>query len=125
MSKSSFVISASLALTATHAMASVQEKVVELPRGPSVSPEISAQIEKAVSKSHVREAVNQIFNTLSRNFSENGVAISDKYFNDPDLRDHMLVAASGQEDSTMSYSSCYSNCYSACHSACHGSRGWR
>lgn len=125
MNKSSFVISASLALTATHAMASVQEKVVELPGAPSVSPEVSAQIERAVSKSHVREAVNQIFNTLSRNFSENGVAISDKYFNDPELRDHMHLAAAGEEDSTMSYSSCYSNCYSACHSACHGSRGWR
>ncbi len=125
MNKTSFAISASLALAATNAMASVQEGVIEMPKAPAISPELSAQIEKSVSKSHVREAVNQIFSTLARNFAEEGVVLSDKYFNDPDLKDHILVAAAGSEDSTGIGGACYSNCYSACHSACHGSRGWR
>ena len=124
MNKPIFAISASIALTATHAMASINHEVIEIPGLQSLAPENTAQMEKAISKSHVRDAVNQIFNTLANNFSEEGVVLNDKYFNDPELR-HQMLAAADTSDSTNAFSDCYANCHSACHSACHGSRGWR
>lgn len=124
MIKSTFVVSASLVLAATHAMAAVQDDIVEVPGPSAIDPETSAQIEKAVSRPHVQEAVNAIFDTLARKFSEEGVMLSEKYFNDPDFQNHMLAQANTRDSSDV-YTACYANCYSACHSACHGSRGWR
>lgn len=130
-SASLVVVSASMALVATHAMASVAKErsdVISIARV-ELSPEIQARIDAAVAKKDVRQAVAGAFSILSTKFGYGNESLTRKYFSGNDI---LLAAASPRSDDFTGAAgidipsvTCYSNCHSACHSACHGSRGWR
>ena len=125
------VVSASMALVATQAMASVGKDsaaVINLVT-PHLDPALQARIDAAVAKKDVKQAISSAFSILSTKFGENNESLTRKYFSE----DNILVAglAPGADDFSVGGTVnvpkvvCYSNCHSACHSACHGSRGWR
>lgn len=126
---SMIVVSASMALVATHAMASVA-KDADRPIHLStieLAPELQAKIDAAIAKKDVRQAVASAFSLLSNKFGDGNVSLTRKYFHGDDV---LLAAASsddfsGTGDINTPIVTCYSNCHEACHSACHGSRGWR
>jgi hypothetical protein len=130
------VVSASMALVATHAMASIakdSDRVINIAKV-ELSPEMQAKIDAAVAKKDVKQAVAGAFSLLSAKFGDDNVSLTKKYFHGDDI----LLAATLPQVSSDDFTgngninipgvpsvSCYSNCHSACHSACHGSRGWR
>jgi len=130
-SASLVVVSASMALVATHAMASVAKDssdIISIARV-ELSPEIQARIDAAVAKKDVKQAVAGAFSILSSKFGYGNESLTKKYFSGNDI---LLAAASPSADDFTGAAAidvpsvtCYSNCHSACHSACHGSRGWR
>jgi hypothetical protein len=133
---STIVVSASMALVATHAMASIakdSDRVINIAKV-ELDPDIQAKINEAIAKKDVKQAVADSFSILSTKFGSNNESLTNKYFKSDDI----LLAATHQlqkaDDFTGSGNvgvpdvpsyTCYSNCHSACHSACHGSRGWR
>lgn len=125
----SITISASLIMTATQAMASVQKKV-DLEESNTGYEELDLKIDAALEKRDVKQKINESYLALINHFSENGITLSEKYMHDPAIR----TAANGQpwNDSTYTvpggfscYTNCHGNCHSNCHGNCHGSRGWR
>lgn len=128
---SMIVVSASMALVATHAMASIakdSDRVINIAKV-ELSPELQAKIDSAVAKKDVKQAVAGAFSLLSTKFGEGNESLTKKYFSTDDI---LLAAASPRADDFTGNGNidvpsvtCYSNCHSACHSACHGSRGWR
>lgn len=130
-SASLVVVSASMALVATHAMASVakdSDKIINIARV-ELAPEIQAKIDAAVAKKDVKKAVAGAFSLLSSGFGYGNESLTKKYFSGNDIL--LAQARPSSDDFTGSAGidvpsvTCYSNCHSACHSACHGSRGWR
>lgn len=133
---SMIVVSASMALVATHAMASIakdSDRVINIAKV-ELSLEMQAKIDAAVAKKDVKQAVAGAFSLLSAKFGDDNVSLTKKYFHGDDI----LLAATLPQVSSDDFTgngninipgvpsvSCYSNCHSACHSACHGSRGWR
>jgi hypothetical protein len=124
------VVSASMALVATQALAYVaqnSEGVVEVEKV-SVDPELEARIEAAVAKQNVKQAVSASFSVLASRLGTGNTSLSAKYF--PNAEGMVAQASS---DDFVGGAGCYSNCHAACHSACHsachgachGSRGWR
>ncbi|NTF17263.1 hypothetical protein G6L37_02305 [Agrobacterium rubi] len=125
------VVSASMALVATHAMASVAKDssdVINIAKV-DLSPDIQAKIDAAVAKKDVKQAVAGAFSILSTKFGYGNESLTKKYFTGNDIL--LAAARPGADDFTgdtgidVPSVTCYSNCHSACHSACHGSRGWR
>jgi hypothetical protein len=130
------VVSASMALVATHAMASIakdSDRVINIAKV-ELSPEMQAKIDAAVAKKDVKQAVAGAFSLLSAKFGDGNESLTKKYFRTDDI----LLAATLPLVMSDDFSgngnvnvpdvpsvTCYSNCHSACHSACHGSRGWR
>lgn len=125
------VVSASMALVATHAMASIakdSDRVINIAKV-ELAPEIQAKIDAAVAKKDVKQAVAGAFSLLSTKFGDGDLSLTSKYFQTDDI---LLAAATPKSDDFTGSGNidvpsvtCYSNCHSACHSACHGSRGWR
>lgn len=125
------VVSASMALVATHAMASVgkdSDRIINI-ASVELAPELQARIDAAVAKKDVKQAVAGAFSILSTSFGVNNESLTRKYFSGDDI---LLAAAQPKADDftgsgniNVPAVTCYSNCHSACHSACHGSRGWR
>jgi len=125
------VVSASMALVATHAMASVakdSDRIINLAKV-ELSPELQARIDAAVAKKDVKQAVAGAFSILSTKYGSGSESLTSKYFSGNDI---LLAAAEPRADDFTGQGyidvpsvTCYSNCHSACHSACHGSRGWR
>lgn len=128
---SMIVVSASMALVATHAMASIakdSDRVINIAKV-ELSAEMQAKIDAAVAKKDVKQAVAGAFSLLSTKFGEGNESLTKKYFSTDDIL--LAQAAPSADDFTGAGNidvpsvTCYSNCHSACHSACHGSRGWR
>jgi hypothetical protein len=130
------VVSASMALVATHAMASVakdSDRIINLAKV-ELSPELQARIDAAVAKKDVKQAVAGAFSILSTKFGSGSESLTSKYFSGNDILLASTLPLVKSDDFTGSGAvgvpgvpnvTCYSNCHSACHSACHGSRGWR
>lgn len=117
------VVSSSLALMATNAMAYVaqnNENLLEF-KNSDLDQQIMNKIENAISKKDIREAVMNSFSLFASSFGEDGNKLADKYFT--------VQFADSSEDfsknATVPNYNCYSNCYIACYSNCHSSRGWR
>ncbi len=128
LDETGLVVSASLVLVATSAMASVRGEVVEVPKDVDIPEGLARKIDAALQGRTVREAVSAVFNILTSCFSEDDQVLDERYFSDPELK--LAANPPGRQDSTDSgeflcYTNCYSNCHGACHGACHGSRGWR
>ncbi len=128
---SMIVVSASMALVATHAMASIakdSDRVINIAKV-ELSAEMQAKIDAAVAKKDVKQAVAGAFSILSTKFGEGNESLTKKYFSTDDIL--LAQVAPRADDFTgtgkvnVPAVTCYSNCHSACHSACHGSRGWR
>jgi len=129
------VVSASMAIVATQAMAYVAQNSqvpLLLEQGHEVDAELKERIEVAVGKRDVRLAVSEAFSVLASKFGDESGSLTAKYF----PKDELPRFAQTQDftlDGGSCYSNCYSNCHNACHSACHsachyachGSRGWR
>lgn len=123
------VVSASMALVATHAMASIakdSDAILEI-RAADLNPDLKARIDAAVAKKDVKIAVANAFPLISEKFGTNNESLTQKYFKG----NNILVAQARSDDFSQQGQidvpsvTCYSNCHSACHDACHGSRGWR
>jgi type II secretory pathway pseudopilin PulG len=123
--KSGIIVSASMAIVATQAMAyfasaGKDSKAIEAAN--SENEQLRAAVKAAVAKRDVRMAINSAFDALSSSFGDaNGDSLAKKYFPDGNVR----LAQTSDFTSGRADAYCYSNCHSACHDACHGSRGWR
>lgn len=121
------VVSASMVMIATSAVASVDKGSVELgDLFNEVDESLSAQVSVAMGKKDVMNMSNLMFDELMNSMAFNGVSLSDAYYEEFQLAANPY----GSQDSTDVGATnaggyCYSNCHSNCHSACHGSRGWR
>lgn len=120
--KTKIVVSASMAIVATQAMAyfagaSKDSMAVEI--SDSDNEQLRSAVKTAVAKRDVRIAIQSMFDALARSFGDpNGDSLAQKYY------PHNTEYAQ-KSDFTNGMSSCYSNCYYNCHYACHDSRGWR
>jgi hypothetical protein len=152
MNKTGFVISASLAMVATNAMAAVQEKVTVDDKF-ALDTETMKKIDTALGQRSVNEAISQMFNVLADHYGDGNGLLKDRFtklvtagvLDEAVLREVggtiRLAVHSGSTDydstdvnaGNTAFSGCYTNCYSNCHGACHGachgdchgSRGWR
>lgn len=116
------VVSISVAMVATNALASIRDTKVELGDTDDLPEEVMQRIDAAVSKRNVREAVADAFDIISENLTEEGETIKAKY-----LPEHIRLALNQPDVMTEAKAAgaCYANCYKNCHCNCHGSRGWR
>jgi hypothetical protein len=121
--KSGIIVSASMAIVATQAMAyfagaGKDSRAVEASH--SDNEHLRNAVKAAVAKRDVRMAINSAFDALASSFGDaDGDSLAKKYFPDGNVR------LAQTNDFTNGVANCYSNCHSACHDACHGSRGWR
>lgn len=125
------VVSASMALVATHAMASIakdSDLVLEM-RSSELNPDLKARIDSAIAKKDVKLAVANAFPLISAKFGTANESLTKKYFGGNTI---LVAEASASSDDFSQQNNidvpsvtCYSNCHDACHDACHGSRGWR
>lgn len=125
------VVSASMAIVATQALAYVAEnsdEIIEIERA-SIDEDLEARIAAAAAKQNVRQAVSSSFSILATKLGKDNTSLSAKYFPNAQGQVAQLVQSDDFTDGSGCYSNChavcYSNCYSNCHGACHGSRGWR
>jgi hypothetical protein len=125
------VVSASMALVATHAMASIakdSDQVLEV-RSTELNPDLKARIDSAIAKKDVKMAVANAFPLISSKFGTGNESLTKKYFSGNNIL--VAQATTGSDDFSQQNNidvpsvTCYSNCHDACHDACHGSRGWR
>ncbi|WP_018079366.1 hypothetical protein [Thiobacillus denitrificans] len=116
------VVSISVAMVATNALASIRDTKIEIADASEVPQEVMQRIDAAVSKRNVREAVADAFGIISENLTEQGETIKAKY-----VPDHIKLALNQPSDipGAQAAGACYTNCYKNCHCNCHGSRGWR
>jgi len=133
------VVSVSMAIVATHAMAAVGKDSQTVIALDSVEAdlELQAKIDAAVAKRDVRQAVAEAFSVLATSFGDDNQSLSAKYFKDAAGQvavNHGLVDSKHFESANPGvtpncysncHGACYQNCHDACHSACHGSRSWR
>lgn len=121
--KAGVIVSASMAIVATQAMAHVADAGKEaksIEAAISANEQLRSAVKVAVAKRDVRMAISSAFDALASSFGDSeGSTLAEKYF--PDGK----VQLAQRHDFTNGFSSCYSNCHGACHIACHGSRGWR
>lgn len=121
---SQIVVSVSMALIASRALASIDGASVKIDDGSDIPEALMAKIMAAVDKKVIKDSLAKDLLSVSKTLSDDGEkSLLEKY-----LPDGMSLAwAAGQQDSTdmQNRLGCYGNCYSNCHSACHGSRGWR
>jgi hypothetical protein len=125
------VVSASMALVATHAMASIaKDSIVVLEvRSAELNPDLKARIDAAIAKKDVKLAVANAFSLIASKFGTGHESLTDKYFKGNNI---LVADATARSDDfsqqgnvSVPSVTCYSNCHDACHDACHGSRGWR
>lgn len=134
-----FVVSASMAIVATQAMAHVGRDVdvIRDVPGATVDPETRGRIAAALGKKDVRDAISEAFPVIMRSFGRDGESIVGR-IQLAQNQDHTsrpgawtnpnTGTPAGQVDrggSSGAITFCHSACHSACHNACHGSRGWR
>lgn len=120
--KSNIVVSISIAMVATNALASIKDSKIEVPDASDVPDELMQRIDSAMAKRQVREAMASAFDVISENLTEQGQTIRSKY-----LPEHLRLALN-QPDAmpeAQSAGACYTNCYKNCHCNCHSSRSWR
>ena len=126
--KLGFVVSASMMIIASQAMAHAGKDVPSVIEFPSISvdSELQARVNSALEKRDVRLAIGEVLPVLMNSYGRDGGSIVqrvaqntqaeggnyDHTYTSPDL----VNPNSGEVSVT---------CHSACHSACHGSRGWR
>jgi len=125
--KTKIIVSASMAIVATQAMAyfagvGKDSRAVEV--STSDNEQLRSAVKAAVAKRDVRMAIQSMFDALARSFGDpNGDSLAQKYF------PHRNIEYAQKADFTNGVSTCYGNCYTNCHSncyaACHDSRGWR
>jgi hypothetical protein len=139
---SAIIVSASLMIAATHAVALAAAQPIERPRMPEgLSEDVVVRIDDVIGRKAVRDVISEHVAAIASGIVEDDVTMAERFF--PDLtsggRLILAQAATGVDrDSTLGGfapdtspsntvvgSFCYQNCHGACHSACHGSRGWR
>jgi hypothetical protein len=132
--KGQVIVSTSMILSATSAVASPAVENLKKDTNFDVSDDLIAEIDKITSKKDVYGQVSKMFNSLITKMSEGDKTLAKKYFSeyiqqDADGNEFVGFEVAGTADLCTvfagCYTNCYSNCHSACHGACHGSRGWR
>lgn len=125
-----FVVSASMAIVATQAMAHVArdaQGALEVDLSVQAHPDTEAAIDAALKQRDVREASRDAFDAIIRAYGRDGRTLADRFklaqYNDSSGGLIGDPAAGGS--ASQCYAACHSNCHSNCHYACHGSRGWR
>lgn len=126
--KLGFVVSASMMIIASQAMAHAGKDVsgvIELP-SMTVDADTRALVRSALEKRDVRLAVGEVASIIVNSYGRDGDSIVNRVRvaqNVPGEQDHTF-STDDLTDPNHGYDQ-FVACHSACHSACHGSRGWR
>lgn len=137
VNRTSIIVSASLAMIATHAMITVAKEkdgIISVAKTTGEKSDLRKRIDTVVAQRDTKMEISSAMMLLATRFGENEVSIAQKYF-----PQEFLVAQSRKSGDDFSVGgtfanpndpfypgvNCHSACHTACHSACHGSRGWR
>jgi hypothetical protein len=135
----SVIVSASLAMIATHAMIATARNndtgLVSFSQSKGEKSDLRKRIDAVVSQRDAKMEISSAMMLLATKFGENETSIAQKYFPHEFLvaqqrkqgDDFTLNGDANVTDPSVIYPgvSCHGACHNACHSACHGSRGWR
>jgi hypothetical protein len=135
----SVIVSASLAMIATHAMITAARSndpsLASFSQAKGEKSDLRKRIDTVVAQRDAKMEISSAMMLLATRFGENEVSIAQKYFPHEFLvaqavkqgDDFTLNGNANVTDPSVIYPgvSCHSACHNACHSACHGSRGWR
>lgn len=124
---SKIIISASLAIAAVNAFASVSERV-DVAKLAGVDAVTAARIDAVLNQREVRAKVGGMQEGLMANLSKDGVSLWEQFppgngemiaWSDDSASSPIGGTCYGNCYSNTCYSNCYSNCYGDCYANCH------